>query len=58
LIEELIILFTMIVLFEMAQFVDQNVVDAIQGGLYETGIERDQTGEAATTPACLHEANS
>jgi len=43
LIEQLIVLLTMIMLFKVAQFMKQNIVNAVHGSLYEPGIKYDQT---------------
>lgn len=42
-IEQLIVLLTMIMFLKMAQFMKQDVVNAVHGSLYEPGIKYDQT---------------
>ncbi len=41
-IQEVIILLAMIVFFEVAQFMEYHIIDAIDGCLYQPGIQDDQ----------------
>ena len=48
----------MIVDEAVAQFMDDDVIDAVNWGLHEFRIEKDVSGLRATPPAVRHSPNS
>src|SRR5216683_1894143 len=50
-------LLPMMMLLQVAQFMQQHVVNAVHRCLDEPGIGRDQTGTAAAPPACPHRSH-